>query len=145
MFYRILLIDNNIEFRESLASHLRSQTDFVIVGEFTSSEDAFHTARSAAPDVILLDIEMPEMNAAAAIRRLRQAAPSARVIGLSIVQSRRYQEDCRYAGMHTHLRKDSPVTAIFAAIRNSGPSLGSIAPQIIGDMEHHNLQNERPR
>jgi len=129
MTHRILLIDDNVEFRKSLASHLRSQPGFVVVGELSSDEALFRAVRSAAPDVVLLDIAMPEMDAAAIIRRLRQAVPTAKVIGLSIVPNRRYQETCLYAGMHAHLRKDSPVASIVAAIRINKPSLGPLASE----------------
>jgi DNA-binding NarL/FixJ family response regulator len=114
MTHRILLIDDNVEFRKSLASHLRSQPGFVVVGELSSDEALFRAVRSAAPDVVLLDIAMPEMDAAAIIRRLRQAVPTAKVIGLSIVPNRRYQDTpaCTPIYARTALwRQSSPPSA----------------------------------
>ena len=124
---RVLVVDNNAEFRYALSCHLRSQSDFTVVGEVANGEAAVREAQTLTPDVILLDIEMPEMDAATCIRALKRTAPAASIIVLSIVQSGRYHEECRRAGFHGHLRKDSPVEAIFAAIRTTRRS-GRPAP-----------------
>jgi DNA-binding NarL/FixJ family response regulator len=114
---RILIVDSNAAFRYALTCHLRSQPDFVVVGEVPSSDDALPRARALAPDVILFDIELPEMGAPGAIRALRQAVPKARIIGFAIVQHGRYDEECRRAGSDARLLKDSPAEVIFEAIR----------------------------
>jgi DNA-binding NarL/FixJ family response regulator len=116
---RILVVDGNESFRYSLTRHLTSQPDFEVVGESASSDEAVPAARSLAPDVILLDIELRETDAPGAIRELRQAAPGARIIGVSIVQSGRYSEECRLAGSHAQLLKDSPVEVLFEVIRTA--------------------------
>ena len=114
---RIFIVDGNAAFRYALTCQLGSQPDFMVVGEAPTSEEALPRARALAPDVILLDIELPDMDAPGAIRALRQAVPAARIIGFAIVQHGRYDEECRRAGSHLRLPKDSPVEAIFEAIR----------------------------
>ncbi len=115
--FRILIVDGNATFRYSLTCHLQSQPDFVIVGEANSSDEALPRARALAPDVILLDVQLPEADAPNIIRALKQAVPAARIIGFSIVQTIRYREECRRAGSPVQLLKDSPVELIFEAIR----------------------------
>ncbi len=115
--FRILIVDANATFRYALIRHLQSQPDFTVVGEAPSSDEALPRAQALAPDVILLDIELPETDAPGAIRALKRAVPAARIIGFSIVQSGRYDEECRRAGSSVQLLKDRPVEAIFEAIR----------------------------
>ncbi len=115
--FRILIVDANAAFRYALTCHLQSQPDFTVVGEAPSCDEALPRAQALEPDVILLDVAMPETDAPGTIRALRRAVPAARIIGFSIMQSGRYHEECRRAGSHVQLLKDSPVEAIFEAIR----------------------------
>lgn len=124
---RILIVDNNAEYRYSLSRQLRSQPDFVVVDEVQIGLDAVLRARALLPDVILLDIEMREMDAVSSIRALKAAAPSARIIAFSIVHNSRYRKECRSAGAHTHISKDSPVDLICETIRTAEPSVESTA------------------
>lgn len=119
--HRILIIDNNEQFRSTLARHLRFEVDFAVVGEVDIGEEAVEMAARLSPDVILLDIELPETDAPARIEALQQSAPAARIVSLSIVPDRGYQERCRRAGSDTYLPKDCSMAAIIAAIRGAGP------------------------
>ncbi|MGH2585351.1 MAG: response regulator [Dehalococcoidia bacterium] len=116
--HRILIVDNNEAFRSTLARHLSFEADFSVVGEVDIGEAAVRLAARLAPDVILLDIELPETDAPACIVALQRNAPAARIVTLSIVPDRRYQERCRRAGSEAYLPKDCPITAIVAAIRS---------------------------
>jgi DNA-binding NarL/FixJ family response regulator len=114
---RILIVDNNEQFRSTLARHLRFEADFAVVAEVGIGEEAIHLAERLTPDVILVDIELPEKDAPACILALQHSAPAARIVALSIVPDKRYQERCLRAGSDTYLPKDSPMAAIIAAIR----------------------------
>jgi DNA-binding NarL/FixJ family response regulator len=117
--HRILIIDSNVDFRNTLSCYLQSEPDFEIVGETENRDKGLQLARALNPDVILLDIEMPEVDSVADIRRLKHALPDVRIIVLSIVQSSRYRDECLRAGTRICLLKDSPVEAICAAIRSA--------------------------
>lgn len=121
---RILIVDNNTQFRHVLGQQLRTQDDFTVVGEVAIGGEAVQQARELKPDVIVLDIEMREMDAVSQIRALRQAAPAARIIALSIVHNGRYRDECRRAGVHAHLYKDSSVDQIFDAVRAAAAAIG---------------------
>jgi DNA-binding NarL/FixJ family response regulator len=124
---RILLVDNNAQFRSVLGQQLRSQPDFTVVGDVAIGGEAVHQARELTPDVIVLDIEMREMDAVSQIHALRLAAPAARIIALSIVRNGRYRDECRRAGVHVHLYKDSTVDQIFDAVRAAASAIGQRA------------------
>jgi DNA-binding NarL/FixJ family response regulator len=117
--HRILIVDNNEQFRTTLAHHLRFEVDLLVVGEVDIGEEAVQLAARLSPDVILLDIELPEKDAPARIKALQLSAPAARIVSLSIVPDRRYQERCRRAGSDTYLPKDCSMAAIIAAIRGA--------------------------
>ena len=116
---RILIVDNNELFRATLANQLRAECAPVEVRQAAIGAEAVRVAAQLQPDVILLDIELPEMDAPASIQALQQSAPAARVVALSIVPNRRYAELCRLAGSAAYLPKDSPLALIVAAIHGS--------------------------
>lgn len=115
-----MIVDNNAEFRYTLACQLRTQEDFEVVGEAASGDEAVLQAEATAPDAIVLDVGLPEMNAASQIRALKRAAPAAAIIALSIAASGRYGEECRRAGGGAMLPKGCSTETIFAAIRSAG-------------------------
>jgi len=115
--HRILIVDNNEAFRSTLARCLSFEADFSVIGEAGIGEEAVGLAARLAPDVILLDIELPEMDAPVCIVALQRSAPAARIVALSILPVRRYQEQCSRAGSDVYLPKDCSITAIIAAIR----------------------------
>ena len=117
--HRILIVDNNEQFRSTLARLLSLEADLTVVGEVDIGEHAVEAAARCNPDVILLDIELPEMDAPSRIIALQRGAPAARIVALSIVPDRRYQEQCRRAGSDTYLTKDCPLASIIAAIRGA--------------------------
>jgi DNA-binding NarL/FixJ family response regulator len=128
---RILIVDNNEQFRSTLARSLRLEVDFAVVGEVSVGDEAVHLAARLTPDVILLDVELPEMDAPSCIIAMQQRIPTARIVALSIVPDRRYQEMCRQAGSHAYLPKDSPLSVIVAAIRDGeSDQFGGRAPQL---------------
>ncbi len=79
--FRILIVDANTTYRHALPRHLQSQPDFEVVGE------ALSRVGTLVPDMILLDLELPETDASGTIRALKQVVPSARITGFSIVQT----------------------------------------------------------
>jgi DNA-binding NarL/FixJ family response regulator len=116
--HRILIVDNNQEYRSTLARHLSFEVDLRVVGAVDIGDHAVALAARLDPDVILLDIELPDMDAPASIKALQHSAPAARIVALSIVPDQRYVERCRRAGSDTYLPKDCSISAIVAAIRS---------------------------
>ena len=80
---RILLADDHPVVRDGLAAMLATQPDFEVVGEAGNGAEALTEAARLRPDVVLMDLEMPELDGIEAIRRLRAADPSVQVVVLT--------------------------------------------------------------
>ncbi len=117
---RILVADDHPVVRDGLAAILSTQPDFAVVAQAGSGEEVLRRAAEAHPDVVLLDLEMPEMDGVEALRRLRER-PSASGAPRVIVFTA-YDTDDRIlaavrAGAQGYLLKGAPRDEIFQAIR----------------------------
>jgi DNA-binding NarL/FixJ family response regulator len=80
---RILVVDDNEPFRRFIASTLRDRKNFNVIGEACDGLEAVQRAEALQPDLILLDIGMPELNGLDAARQISKLAPNARIIFLT--------------------------------------------------------------
>ncbi len=122
---RIMLADDHPVVRDGLRAMLSTQPDFQVVGEALNGVEAVQLAAQLMPDVLLLDLEMPELDGVAALEKIHAANPAARIIILTA-----YDEDERIvsavvAGAQGYLLKGAPREDIFQAIRvvHAGGSL----------------------
>ena len=80
---RIVVVDDHVAVRRAVCSLLRSQPDFEVTCEAADGLEAIQKAQELRPDVIVLDISMPELNGLQAARQIRQVAPESEVVFLS--------------------------------------------------------------
>src|SRR5205085_4351761 len=122
---RILIADDHPIVREGLSAVLETQPDFEIVGEASSGAQAVARAAALRPDVILLDLELPEMDGVAALRAIRAADPAAKVIIFTAFDTDERILSAVRAGAQGYLLKGAPREELFQAIRvvHSGGSL----------------------
>jgi DNA-binding NarL/FixJ family response regulator len=121
MTIRILLADDHVIFRQGLAHLLREQTDWEVVGEVADGAEAVLLAQALAPDVAVLDLEMPGMDGIEAAGRIVKVSPSTRVVALSMYGDDYHQQRMMEAGASAYVLKneavDDLVNAIGAALR----------------------------
>ncbi len=86
---RILVVDDHEIVRRAICSLLRSQPDLQVIGEASDGLEAVKRAEEEHPDVVVLDIRMPELSGLEAARRIRQVAPGTEVLFLSHMIPRR--------------------------------------------------------
>lgn len=112
---RVLLADDHSLFRNGIASLLKSQKEIQVVGESSDGMDAIEQARKLKPDVILMDISMPQCDGLQAVKAIKQEMPQVRIIMLTV------SDDDRN---------------LFAAIKNGadGYLLKTIEPSELYDM-----------
>jgi DNA-binding NarL/FixJ family response regulator len=92
---RILVVDDHAAVRRAVCSLLRSQSDFEVVCEAADGLEAIQKAQELRPDVIVLDISMPELNGLQAARQIREVAPQEEIVfRASIVHRRSSQKPC---------------------------------------------------
>ena len=114
---RLLLVDDQAMFREGLRLILRQQTDFEIVGEAGDGLAAIESVRRMAPNVVLMDLRMPGLGGIEATRRIKEEAPSVKVIILTTFEEDAEVFSALRAGAAGFLLKDSPSEKLGEAIR----------------------------
>src|SRR5437016_9280530 len=114
---RILLADDHAMVRKGFRLILEAQAEMEIVGEAGNGREAVELAESLRPDVIVMDVAMPELNGIEAARRVVAALPHARVIALSMHKDSVYVREILRAGARGYLLKDSGAEDLVRAVR----------------------------
>jgi DNA-binding NarL/FixJ family response regulator len=114
---RILLADDHAVVRQGFKMLLDAQSDMEIVGEASNGREAVEAAETLRPDVVVMDVAMPELNGIEATRRLAASAPHTRVIALSMHKDSVYVREILRAGARGYLLKDSGANDLVSAIR----------------------------
>ncbi|MCA1847436.1 MAG: response regulator transcription factor [Actinobacteria bacterium] len=142
---RILVADDHPMLREGLVAVLSTQPDFDVVGEAADGSEVVRLAKRLEPDVVLLDLEMPEVDGVAALERLREAGSEARAIVFTAYDTDERILRSLRAGARGYLLKGASRSEIFDAIRtvHSGGSL--LQPGVTTRLlEHIEQGDERP-
>lgn len=141
MSIRILLCDDHRIVREGLRSLLKKESDMVVVGECTNGLEVCKLARTASPDVIILDVAMPDLNGIAAARRIQSEAPKAKVLALSMHSDRHFIIGMLESGAAGYLLKDCAVSELVAGIRtvvSGGLYISSkVASDVMKQLSNH--------
>jgi DNA-binding NarL/FixJ family response regulator len=115
---RILLADDHTIVRDGLRSLLEKQPDMTVSGEASDGREAVHFAEENSPDVVVMDIAMPNMNGIEATRRIVATRPATGVVILSMHQDESYVLRSLKAGARGYLLKDSLRSDVVEAIRS---------------------------
>jgi CheY-like chemotaxis protein len=116
---RVLIADDHAVMRQGLSISLSQEPDIVIVGEAVDGKMALEKARNLRPDVVLMDLGMPQMNGIEATKRIHSELPKVRVIGLSMFGEEERANAMFQAGAVAYLSKSCSVDALTATIRKS--------------------------
>lgn len=117
---RILLVDDQQNIRRGLRMRLALEPDLAIVGEAADGEAALRMARLVAPDVVVMDIEMPVMDGIAATSALRDASPRCSVVMLSLYDDAATRTRAAAAGASAFVAKTKMDETLLDAIRAAG-------------------------
>ena len=131
---RTLLADDQYLIREGIASLLELEDGVEIVGMAANGEEAVEKALKHKPDVILMDIRMPEMNGVEATAKIRQALPSCQVIMLTTFDDEEYIVQSLLAGACGYLMKDIPPTDLARAVKLASAGVFQLAPDVAGKL-----------
>ncbi len=102
---RVLIVDDHLLLRDGIAVLIANCTDIVVVGQAESGQDAIDAYRKLRPDVTLMDLQLPDMDGADAIKAIISEAPHARIIVLTTYSGdARAQKALRRAHAHTPSR-----------------------------------------
>jgi two-component system, NarL family, response regulator len=114
---RVLVVDDHPIVRQGLVSILESEPDMVIVGQASNGNEAIAQFRLHQPDVVLLDLRMPQLGGVEVITAVRAEAPEANIIMLTIYDTDEAIYQGLRAGARAYLLKDTPCEEILEVIR----------------------------
>ena len=132
---KLLIVDDHTMVRDGLSVMLAREKDFSVVAEAKNGLEAVDRAQETRPDVILMDLRMPELNGVEAMRRIRTENAQVKFIVLTTYDSDEYIFDAIEAGAKGYLLKDSSREVLFEAVRavHKGESLvqPSVAARVL--------------
>ena len=127
---RVLIVDDHAVVREGLNSLIRHKNDMVVVGEAADGAEAVDKARQLTPDVILMDMVMPQQSGLAAIQQLQQENNPARILVLTSFSDDEQIFPAIKSGALGYLLKDSSPQQLIQAIRDVHSGQSSLHPTI---------------
>jgi len=127
---RVLLADDHNLIRAGLRLVVAQQADFVVVGEAENGRQAVAMAESLGPDVVVMDIGMPDLNGIEACRQIREKRPETEVVMLSMHSDEGYVLRALKAGARAYLLKDSAEADLARAIRASAEGKSFFSPAV---------------
>ncbi|MEA2555132.1 MAG: hypothetical protein QOI60_463 [Actinomycetota bacterium] len=144
---RVLVVDDNAGFRDSLLALLDTD-ELLVVGQASCGKDAIDLVRATLPDVVLMDVRMPDMDGIETTRRLKALDPRIGVVALTGNDDQRAVRDMLVAGASGYVLKDSDgdeiLSAVHAAARGGGVISPEVTPTVIEELTEA-LERERRR
>jgi two-component system response regulator DegU len=113
----VVLADDHILVRNGIKAMLESDTGIDVIGEASNGAEALEVAGNLHPDILILDIRMPEMTGLEAAAKLKQVAPETKAVILSMHDSEEYVLEALNAGAYGYLLKDTDKPEFLKALR----------------------------
>lgn len=129
---RVLLVDDHTIVRQGLKLILAAQPDFEVIGEAANGREAAELAEKLRPDIVLMDVQMPDLNGIEATRRMVAANSRIRVLVLSMHKEALYVREVLKAGARGYILKDAIDTELLNAMRSVARGDGYISPAVSG-------------
>jgi len=131
---RVLLVEDHRMVREALREALTKVPDIEVVGEAGDARECLELAGTLAPDVIVLDIRLPDLNGIEVAARLRDSGNAARIVALSAFSDKRFVTEMLRSGASAYVTKSAAGTELERAIRAVAAGQGYFSPEIAGTL-----------
>jgi DNA-binding NarL/FixJ family response regulator len=135
MAIKVSIIEDDDWIRENLAGRIRQTEGFSCVGTYRTGEEALAQLPALAPNVVLMDINLPKMNGIECVRQLKALVPSAQVLMLTVYEDSDKIFNSLLAGASGYLLKRTPQAEILSSIaevhRGNSPMTGHIARKVV--------------
>jgi DNA-binding NarL/FixJ family response regulator len=140
---RVFLADDHMVVREGLKSLVNAQPDMHVVGEADNGRAAWQRAAELKPDVLVMDVSMPEMSGAEATERLRRECPQVKVLALTFYEDRSYLRQMMEAGAAGYVLKRAVMEELVHAVRTVAAG-GSYLDQTLASKVVSSYFNQNP-
>jgi two-component system NarL family response regulator len=148
MSIRVLLADDHRILREALRTILEKENDIKVVGESDNGRTTLKAAREMSPDVVVMDVAMPELNGIEATVRMLDRDPNLKVVALSAHSDKRYVLEMLKAGAAGYVTKAAAGTELLRAIRAVAKGMNYLSPDVasavIGNIKESDSSNPPP-
>jgi NarL family two-component system response regulator LiaR len=141
---RVMLVDDHTMVRRGLATFLMVFDDLELVGEAASGEDGIQLCAQVTPDVVLMDMVMPDMDGVTATRAIRQQFPGVQVVALTSFKEEELVQDALQAGAIGYLLKDVSADELAQAIRAAHAGRTTVSPEAAQALVHSVSQPPTP-
>src|SRR5512140_2497289 len=118
--FRVLIVDDVADTRENVRKLLQFESDIEVVGAARSGMEGVQLAQELDPDVVLMDINMPDLDGIAATEAIRQKSPHTQVVILSVQGDQNYMRRAMLAGARDFLTKPPMGDELVSAVRRGG-------------------------
>jgi len=142
MKIKVLLADDHAMMRGGLRMLLEQHAELAVVGEAEDGRETVRLAKKLAPDVVVMDIAMPDMNGIEATRQICADHPGAKVIALSMHSDRHFVSEMLKAGATAYLLKQCAVDELITAIKTVLKSQTYLSPCISGVVVDNFVRNK---
>ena len=130
MAIRVLLADDHAILRHGLSNALQQEEDMEVVGQAPDGLSAIQLVREQSPDLVVMDISMPDMNGIDATRQIKRDFPKVKIIALSMHSAKKFVREMFHAGASGYLLKDCRFDELADAIRIVMAGKTYISPEI---------------
>jgi DNA-binding NarL/FixJ family response regulator len=127
---RVIIVDDHIVFREGLKSVLAVFSDFEIVGEASSAAEAFALAEAVLPDLIILDLVLPDLDGCSVARELLLRRPELKVFALTACDAAQDLIDALAAGVQGFALKSEPIESVIGGLRRVKAGEPYVTPRL---------------
>jgi NarL family two-component system response regulator LiaR len=141
---RVLLVDDHAVVRSGLSAFLTVYDDLELAGEARDGAEAVRLCKQVHPDVVLMDLVMPELDGATATRQIRQACPHTQVIVLTSFREDELVQGALQAGAIGYLLKNVAADELARAIRAAAAGRATLAPEAAQALIHAATQPPAP-
>jgi RNA polymerase sigma factor (sigma-70 family) len=136
---KIAIVDDHRVVIEGIKSALASHPEFEVVGEAINGLEAVEIVKSLKPDIVIMDVSMPELNGIEATRQIKQSDPKTRVVVYTMYSDKEIVIDLFKAGISAYVLKEDPLPELIVAlnaVKDGGTYFSSFAPAaLISHME----------